>query len=126
MRPGSCQQLEGEREQRVTGQDRGPLVEGLVDGRPAAAEIVVVHGRQVVVNQRIAVYAFERRRDLERGLCRDAEQARAFERQEGPQALAAAERGQPHGLDQAGGRAVLAAVVENGGQSRLDKRCRVH
>ena len=33
----------------------------LCDGRPPAAQLVVVHGRQVVMHQRIAVHAFERR-----------------------------------------------------------------
>ena len=54
--PGCArQQLERQRLQRVAGEDRGRLVEGLVAGRAAAAQVVVVHRRQVVVDQAIAV-----------------------------------------------------------------------
>ena len=49
------QQLEGQHLQRIAGQDRRRFVERLVAGRPAAAQVVVVHGRQVVVHQRVAV-----------------------------------------------------------------------
>ena len=54
--------VEGKRQQAVAGKDGGRLVEGLVHGRLAAAQIVVVHRRQVVMDERIAVDAFERRR----------------------------------------------------------------
>ncbi len=54
------EQLEGERVEAVARQDRGGLVEGAVDGWPAAADVVVVHRRQVVVDQRIDMDAFER------------------------------------------------------------------
>jgi hypothetical protein len=49
------QQFEGERLQRVAGEDGGRLVERDVAGRLAAAQIVVVHRRQVVVDQRVGV-----------------------------------------------------------------------
>ena len=45
-----CQHL-----QRIAGEDRGRFVEGAVRGRAAAAQVVVIHGRQVVVNERIGV-----------------------------------------------------------------------
>ncbi len=41
--------------QRVAGQDGGGLVERAMTGRPAAAQVVVVHRRQVVVHQRVGV-----------------------------------------------------------------------
>ena len=47
---GSSQHLEGHRQQAVAGQDRGRLVESLVAGRLAAAQIAVVHRRQIVVD----------------------------------------------------------------------------
>ena len=59
---GRAQHVEGEGQQPVTGEDRGRLVEFLVRGRTAAAEIVVVHGRQVVMHQRIAMHAARSRR----------------------------------------------------------------
>ena len=49
------QQVEGPRQQRVAGQDRDRLAEDLVRGRLAAAQVVVVHGRQVVVDQAVGV-----------------------------------------------------------------------
>ena len=54
-----AQDLEGEGQQRVACEDGGRLVEGLVRGGLAAAQVVVVHGRKVVMHQRIAVHAFE-------------------------------------------------------------------
>ncbi len=55
------QHLEGEALQRVTGQDGGGLVEGAVAGRLAAAQVVVIHGRQVIVHQRVGVDQLYRR-----------------------------------------------------------------
>ena len=46
--------------QPVAGQDRRRLVERLVAGRPAAPQVVVVHRRQVVVDQRIGVHHLQR------------------------------------------------------------------
>ena len=47
--------------QRVSRQDRGRLVKGAVHGGPPAAQVVVIHGRQIVMHQGIAMDAFERR-----------------------------------------------------------------
>ena len=51
-----------QRLQGIAGEDRGGFVEGDVHGRPAAAQGVVVHRRQVVVHQRIGVDQFHRDR----------------------------------------------------------------
>ena len=59
MGVGFGQHLEGAGLQRVAGQDGGGFVEGLVAARLAAAQVVVVHGRQVVVHQRIGVQHFD-------------------------------------------------------------------
>ena len=58
--PQARENVEGDGEQRVAGEDRGRLVERLVHGRPAAAQVVVVHGGQIVMHQRVTVQAFER------------------------------------------------------------------
>ena len=50
MRRGGSQQFERQCVEAVTGKDRGRLVIGLVDGRLAAADIVVVHRWKVVVD----------------------------------------------------------------------------
>ena len=98
---GPAQHVEGEGEQPVAGEDRGGLVEFLVRGRPAAAEVVVVHRRQVVVHQRVAMHEFDRGAGHQRVLARHAEQRRGLDRQERPQPLAAAEARIAHGLDDA-------------------------
>ena len=61
-RAGVGDPLERQRQQRVAGQDRGRLAERLVVARAAAPEVVVVHRRQVVVDQRVAVHQLDRAR----------------------------------------------------------------
>ena len=53
------EQMERQHLQGIAGEDRGRLVELPVAGRSAAAQVVVVHGRQVVVDERIAVDHFD-------------------------------------------------------------------
>ena len=93
--------VEGQRQQRVAGEDRGRLVEGLVHGRLAAAQVVIVHRRQVVMHQRIAVQQFERAAGEQRAIAWRAEQSGGLDHEERTQALAAAERAGAHGLQQA-------------------------
>ncbi len=54
--------LEGQSVQRIAGEDRGAFVEGAVQSRLAAPQIVIVHARQIVVDQRIDVDALDRER----------------------------------------------------------------
>ena len=67
-------------------EDRGRLVEGAMGGRPAAPQIVVVHRRQIVVDQRIGV---QHSIPAARGPAAVAasERARRLDDQEGPQPL---------------------------------------
>ena len=95
LRPG--QNVEGQSQQRVAGQDRGRLVEFLVHGRLAAPQVVIVHRRQVVMHQRIAMQQFERAAGQQRAVARRAEQRGGLDHQKGPQPFAAAERGMAHG-----------------------------
>ena len=67
---GSLEDFEREVVEAVAGEDRGRFVERLVDGRLAAAKIVVVHARQIVVDQRIDVDRLDRRAGAERALPR--------------------------------------------------------
>ena len=94
------QHVEGERQQGVAGENRGRLIEGLVHGRLAAPRVVIVHRRQVVVHQRIAMQQFDRAAGIERAVMRRAEQRRGLGHQKRAQPLAAAERGVAHGRDQ--------------------------
>ena len=104
--------LERERVQRVAGQDRGRLVERLVNGRLAAAQIVIVHRRQVVVDQRIDVDRLQRDGGAAAALAVDTEQVGGGDQQDRPQPLAAADRGVTHRAIQ-----VAAGVVRNDQQS---------
>ncbi len=107
--------VEGAGEQAVAGEDRGRFVEGPVDGRLAATQVVVVHGRQVVVDQRVAVYAFEGGGDAQRSGAGRAEQGGALQHQEGPQPLASVEHpvaDRLHQLLRARHLAVARAIVE--------------
>ena len=54
------QEVEGARQQRVAGQDRDRLAEHHVRGRLAAAQVVVVHRGQVVVDQAVGVDHLDR------------------------------------------------------------------
>ncbi|ODN72629.1 hypothetical protein A6302_00122 [Methylobrevis pamukkalensis] len=107
-------EIEGEREQGIAGQNRGRLVEGLVDGGAAAPDVVVVHRRQVVMDQRIAVDAFGRRGGQQEvaGPVVDvaAEQPGGLDGEEGAQPLAPAEHRVAHRVQQARGAQDLALL----------------
>ena len=50
--------FEGIGEQAVTRQNGRGLIIGLVDSRPAATQIIIIHGRQIIMDQRIAMDHF--------------------------------------------------------------------
>ena len=56
---GGGEERKGVGEQGVAGEQRGGFVEGPVGGGAAAAQVVVVHTWQVVVDERVGVDAFE-------------------------------------------------------------------
>ncbi len=120
------QNLEGERQQRIAGQNRGRLVESLVHGRPAAAQVVIVHRRQVVMHQRIAVQQLDGRACASCPLGWNTEKPCRLDRQEGPQPLAAAEGAMPHRRDQTRRSSEFArncGIGQQGLQQRLDGGC---
>src|SRR4029077_947305 len=100
--------LERQRLQRVSGENRCRLVEGAVGGRASASQVVVVHRRQIVVNQRIGMDAFDRRARTPRTVVRSPKRPRRLHGQEGSQPLTAAKRRIAHGLDEALGTRRLA------------------
>jgi hypothetical protein len=57
--------FERQRQQRVACQDGRGLAELLVAGGPAAAQVVVVERRQVVVNERVGMDELERARQVQ-------------------------------------------------------------
>jgi hypothetical protein len=92
--------VESERQQAVAGEDRGSIVGLLVQRRPAAPQVAVIHRRQVVVDQRIAVNAFERGTGQQCGVAGHAEDRRTRHHQKRPQALAATEARIAHRVHQ--------------------------
>ena len=91
----------GERLQRIAGQDRGGLIKGAMAGRAAAAQVIVIHRRQIIVNQAVGMDQFDCGgrcvESLERrpeGLAGDIDKQRA-------QAFAAAQDAVAHRLAQA-------------------------
>ena len=118
------QHCERQRLQRIAGQDRGGLVEGDVHGGLAAAQGVVVHRRQVVMHQRIAVDQFDRGGGgIELRVGR-AERIAGGMDEQGPHALAAVEHAMAHrGVQARGrGRGVGQAAVERGFDARAPGR----
>mmetsp|Transcript_31563 Transcript_31563/g.77813 ORF Transcript_31563/g.77813 Transcript_31563/m.77813 type:complete len:325 (+) Transcript_31563:442-1416(+) len=91
--------VEGLREQRVAGEDGDIVAVQLVVRRLAAPEVVVVHRRQVVVDQAHRVDHLERDRRWLRGLDRAAEHLGGGEAEHRAHALAARHQRVLHRLD---------------------------
>ncbi len=70
MRGGIGENLESECQQRIPGKDSRRFIERLMHGRTSAPHVVVIHGRQVVMHQRIAMDAFNCRRRVQRRFIR--------------------------------------------------------
>jgi hypothetical protein len=100
MRLGPRQNVERQGQQPVARQDRGRLVERLVRGRPSAPKIVIVHRRQVVMRERVAMHAFERRAGHQGVPARRLEQRGGLDHEKRPQPFAAAERHMAHRIHQ--------------------------
>jgi hypothetical protein len=96
----ATENVEGKGEKAVTGQDSGRLIECLVRRRTASAEVVIVHRGQIVVCQRVAMHALQRRPGHQGILPWDIKQRGGFHHQEWSQALAAAEADIAHGIEQ--------------------------
>ena len=91
VRAGVRQRLKRRRQQRVSREHRRRLTEHLVVCQLAAPVIVVVHARQIVVDQAVRVHHLHRRRDRHRLLPVSAAHPAEFQRQHGPDALSACE-----------------------------------
>ena len=93
----------GEGLQRVAGEDRVGLAEPLPDRRTSAPELVVVHRRQVVVDERVVVEELDRGGREPRVLGRPADGDGRGEADERTDPLAARADGVAHGLGEDGG-----------------------
>ena len=98
---GATEDFEGKGQKRVAGKDGGRLIEGAMERRTAAAQIIIIHGGKIVMDQRIAMHAFKGCSDRQSTGRRDVEEPRAFDHQKGAQALPRPQRGVAHGLDKA-------------------------
>jgi two-component system, OmpR family, sensor histidine kinase QseC len=99
MRLFVADDFKGIGQQTVAGQNGGGFVKLLVAGWFAAAEVVIVHGGEIVVNERIGMQHFKRDSGAERFFLRYAEQDGAFADKERPQAFAAVHDRIFHGLN---------------------------
>jgi hypothetical protein len=104
-------EVEGTRQERVSGEDRDRLAEDLVRGRLAAPEVVVVHGRQVVVDQAVRVDHLHRAGERHEVGAGAAHGLAGGDHERGPDALApreqavadrAVDRGRPRRLGREG------------------------
>ena len=93
-------EIERLREEAVAGQDGHVLAVGDVARGPAAAQRVVVDGRQVVVDERVRVDELQRGRGGQHACRVGAAAAGRRQRQHRPDALAAREQRVAHGLGQ--------------------------
>ena len=92
--------IESVGQQAVASQNGGCFIECLVHGRLAASQVVVVHGRQVVMDKRIAVNAFECGGNAQNGIPALAEEGSTFDNQKRPEALSAVQDTMAHGGEQ--------------------------
>ena len=60
MHFGARHDVKGERQQCVAGKNRSRIIECFMHRRSSAAEVVVVHRRQIVMHQRIAMDELKR------------------------------------------------------------------
>jgi len=85
-------------EQRVPGEDGDAFTEDLVAGGAAPAKVVVVHAREVVMDERIGVDALHGTRGRQGGFDGTAARFRCREAEDGPQPFAARKERVAHGF----------------------------
>ena len=99
MHVRSCHDVERQRKKCVADEDCRCLVEGFVYRRSPAPQIVIVHCRQIVVNQRIAMHELERGAGCQCARTCGSEHSGSLDKQERSQAFAAIQRRVAHGGD---------------------------
>src|SRR5438270_3744658 len=103
-RPRFGRDFKSNRQQRVARQDRDAVAENFVASRAAAAEIVVIHAGEIVVNERISVDAFHRTGVWQGGAGFSAAGFGGRETKNRPEAFAAGEQTVAHRLVDGRGR----------------------
>jgi len=88
--------LKSKRKQRIAGEDRYRFAEHLVVRWFAAAQIIIVESRQIIMNQRVRVDKFERTPGLNRSFRGLVEHARRFQAKDRPNPFASGKHTVPH------------------------------
>lgn len=112
--------LEGEGLQGIADQDGGGLVVGFPDRRLAAAEFVVIHGGEVIVNERVAVNALDGGCGFYCCCGRAAKKCGSFEDEKWSEAFTSSENSVAHRLTEAVGRSLILLVIDDGAQMRFN------
>ena len=97
--------IEGLGEQAVPGQNGGGFVELLVAGGLAPAQVIVIHGRQIVVDQGVGMDHFQGAGQRQGRIEAAAHRLRRRQAEDGPQPFATREQAVMHGLNHPQGRA---------------------
>ena len=92
--------VESERQKAVACKNGCRFVKSLVDGRASAPQIIIIHSRQIIVDERVAMHHFNRAGAAQHPLVRNAEQKSGLQGKKGPKALAAAKAGVLHRAQQ--------------------------
>lgn len=111
------------RQQGVPSKDRRRIIEGFVDRRLPAAQIIIVHRRKIVVNQRVAVNKLHSDASWNRCLWPYAENCRGLSDKKWPEPLSAVQCSMPHCRDEPRRSRTGAGqlrVGEVSGQGRVD------
>jgi hypothetical protein len=98
-------QLESVGQKRIAGKYRGCIVKRFVNGRSPAAYVTIIHCRQIVVYQAIAMDHFDGAADTQGTLTRRVKHVRSSHCQKRSQPLSAIKRAVAHGADDATERA---------------------
>ncbi len=125
------ERLKSPRQQSVPRENSHRFPEYLMTRRLAAAQIVVIERRQVVMDQRIGMYELDRATNLNRARQLVRKHPRRCKAQNGPNALAAGKNAVAHGAVDRGrrrllGRQKLLQLRLDGGVVRLKKIGELH
>src|ERR1700720_3634274 len=112
MRARRCKDCESQRQEGVACENGGRFIESLVNGWSSPPHVVVIHGWKVIMNERIAVNAFQRDGRIQSKIGTHSKQARTFDDEERAKPLSAAERPMSHGLKQPFGNRAKALLPQ--------------
>jgi len=98
-----AEDLEGDGKEGIAGEDGDAFAEDLMIGRPAAAEVIVIHAGEIVVDERVGVDAFDGTGVGQGGVDGAAAGLRGCEGEDGAKTLAARKEAVAHRLVESGG-----------------------